>query len=65
MADYFLELKLAWRKIETSMFPMATGVHAGTNQDQEVSSNMKNRGCASNKCDCETEGKTWRIERTC
>ena len=53
----FPELKLAWRKIETSMYPMALGYVQGQIRIQEASSNVKNRGCTSNKCDCETEGK--------
>ena len=29
----FPGIETRWRKIETRMYPMATGVHAGTNQD--------------------------------
>lgn len=56
MGEHFLELKLAWRKIETSITPWPLGYMQGQISIQETPSNVKNRRCTSNKCDCEMEG---------
>ena len=56
MEDHFLELKLDGGKLKLECTPWPLGYIQGQIRIQEASSNVKNRGCTSNKCDCEMEG---------